>query len=153
MTDDNKDENPIENEEHEMSTGSSSSSGYQAYAHTQNVAESSRDVEYRLLAKVTGALVKAKDAPDDTKQRVEAAIWNRDVWSALRVDLCSDQNMLPQALKASLVSLSLWIERETGAVLDGKGDMEALIEVNKNIMGGLRPDVSDNDAEKQSSSG
>jgi flagellar protein FlaF len=115
--------------------------GYSAYAQTQNVAENSRDVEYRLLAQVTGSLVKAKDQPDNVKKRVESAIWNRDVWSALRVDLCSDQNKLPQDLKASLVSLSLWIERETNAVIDGKGDIEALIEVNRNIMSGLRPEM------------
>lgn len=155
MTEDetNKDNDPSQQDEKSMNPENAShtpSTGYQAYAQTQNVAENSRDVEYRLLAKVTGAMVKSKEAPDNVKQKVEAVIWNRDVWSALRVDLCSEQNMLPKELKASLVSLSLWIEKETGAVMDGKGDMDALIEVNRNIMSGLRP--SDEDGEPQQSS-
>jgi len=114
-------------------------SGYNAYTKNQNVTDSPRDVEYRLLANVTGALVEAQKEPDNTKKRVESAIWNRDVWAAFRVDLSSNQNGLPEELKASLVSLSLWIERETMAVMDGTGDIDALIEINRNIMGGLKP--------------
>lgn len=114
-------------------------SGYNAYTKNQNVTDNPRDVEYRLLANVTGALVEAQNNPDNTKKRVESAIWNRDVWAAFRVDLSSNRNALPDDLKASLVSLSLWIERETMAVMDGTGDINALIEINRNIMGGLKP--------------
>ncbi len=117
-------------------------SGYSAYENSLNLSDDSRDVEYRLLAQVTSALIKAKDNPGDVKLVMEAAMWNRDVWSALRVDLTDDNNRLPQELRASLISLSLWIERETQSVMGSEGDIDALIEVNKNIMAGLKPEMA-----------
>lgn len=119
-----------------------SSKGYAAYgnAHTQSV--DPRDVEYRLLAQVTSAMMRARENTDDVKPRLEAALWNRNVWSALRVDLSSDGNQLPKELRASLISVSLWIEKETMAVMEGKGDLDAMIDINRNIMAGLKPDTS-----------
>lgn len=116
--------------------------GYAAYnnAHTQSV--DARDVEYRLLAQVTSALLRARDNPNEVKPRLEAALWNRNVWSALRVDLTSDENQLPKELRASLISVSLWIEKETMAIMDGKGDLDAIIDINRNIMAGLKPENS-----------
>jgi flagellar biosynthesis activator protein FlaF len=114
--------------------------GYTAYKSVQNKTEDPRDIEYRLLAQVTGALIKGRDNPKEFKARVEAILWNRDVWSALRVDLSAEDNALPNALRASLISVSIWIEKETYALLDGKGDLDAVIEINRNIMAGLKPE-------------
>lgn len=116
--------------------------GYATYHSTQNQSVDPRDVEYRLLAQVTGALMRARENPNDVKPRLEAALWNRNIWSALRVDLSSEGNQLPEALRASLISVSLWIEKETMAVMDGKGDIDAIIDINRNIMAGLKPDTS-----------
>lgn len=115
--------------------------GYAAYKSAETQTGDMRDVEYRLLAQVTSALIQAKENPDDVKKRVHAASWNRDVWSALRVDLSSEDNQLPKELRSSLISISLWIERETYAVMDNMGDLDALIDVNRNIMAGLKPDL------------
>ncbi len=114
--------------------------GYSAYTQVQNKTGNARDVEYRLLAQVTHDLSEALKTPSDVKKRVTAALRNRDVWSALRLDLSNENNALPKELRASLVSLSLWIERETSEVIDGTGDIDALIEVNRNIMAGLKPE-------------
>ena len=115
--------------------------GYTAYGAAQNKADDPRDLEYRLLAQVTGALIQAKNTPDDIKPRVDAALWNRDVWSALRVDLADDNNALPKELRAAIISVSLWIEKETMRVIDGSGDIDALVDINRNIMAGLKPDT------------
>jgi flagellar protein FlaF len=112
--------------------------GYGAYARTQNVTESSREVEYRLLAQVTGAMIKARENPDDFRAMVDVALWNRSVWAAFRDDLSHPQNGLPVDLKARLISLSLWVDRETFAVLSKQTDMEAIIDVNRMVMDGLR---------------
>ncbi len=61
---------------------------------------------------------------------------------ALRVDLYDENNQLPQQLRASLISLSLWIEKETFALLEGEGDIDALIDINRNIMAGLKPELA-----------
>lgn len=114
--------------------------GYTAYKTNQNKTESPRDIEYRLLAQVTHALITARDNPDLFADRIKAILWNRDVWSALRVDLSDEDNQLPKPLRASLISISIWIEKETRAVMDGKGDLDAMIDINRNIMAGLKPD-------------
>lgn len=117
-----------------------SRTGYSAYKTAQNNQMDGRDTEYRLLAQVTGALMAARDNPKDIKAKVDAVLWNSKIWSAFRVDLYSDDNRLPQELRASLISLSLWVDRETHAVMDGNSDMDALIEINRNIMAGLKPE-------------
>ncbi len=123
-----------------QSDQSMTNDGYNAYTQVQNKTGDGRDIEYRLLAKVTHGLAEALKTPNDVKKRVAAALHNRDVWSALRLDLSNENNALPKELRASLISLSLWIERETSSVIDGNGDIDALIEVNRNIMAGLKPE-------------
>ena len=118
-----------------------SSNGYATYKTAQTKSDDPRDIEYRLLAQVTGAMIDAKYAKE-VKPKIEAVLWNSRVWSALRVDLYDEKNQLPEQLRGSLISLSLWIERETHAIMDGDGDMEALIDINRNIMAGLKPELA-----------
>ena len=117
--------------------------GYAAYKSASTQTTDTRDVEYRLLAQVTGALIQAKEDPSNFSKRCEAACWNRDIWSALRVDLSHETNQLPKDLRASLISVSLFIEKETYAVMDNTGDIDTLIEINRNIMAGLKPELHD----------
>jgi len=128
-----------------------SSAGYSVYKSAQTNKDDPRDVEYRLLAQVTSALIKARENPQDVKERVQAAKWNRDVWAAFRQDLMSDNNQLPQDLRASLVSISLWVDKETLAIMDGRGDIDAAIEINRNIMAGLKPESSGEEQTPQTS--
>lgn len=118
-----------------------SSNGYATYKTAQTKSDDPRDIEYRLLAQVTGAMIDAKNTKE-VKPKIEAILWNSRVWSALRVDLYDEKNQLPEQLRGSLISLSLWIERETHAIMDGEGDMDALIDINRNIMAGLKPELA-----------
>lgn len=114
-------------------------SGYAVYKTVQNKTDDPRDVEYRLLAQVTADLMRVRDNPQDFQTRIKTAMWNRDIWSALRVDLAHEDNQLPKQLRASLISISIWVDKETMRVMDGNGDIDALIDVNRNIMAGLKP--------------
>lgn len=128
--------------------------GYTAYKASQQQNQDTRDVEYRLLAQVTAALIAAKEknAAYELREKLDAILWNRDVWSALRVDLSSDGNGLPKELRASLISIAIWVEKESLRLLDGNGDIDALIDVNRNIMAGLKPHSdADDQSETQSS--
>ena len=116
--------------------------GYNAYAQAQNVTEDPRHTEYRLLAQVTGALIKARYGECRLQEKIQALLLNQRVWEAFMADLTDTGNTLPQALKAQLVSLAIWVVKETNAVLDDSGDIDALIAVNRNIMDGLRPAVA-----------
>src|SRR4051812_43719140 len=114
-----------------------SAAGYGAYSHVQNRTEDSRSVEYRLLAQVTAAMLSARDSSKDFPKLVDAVLWNRSVWAAFRDDLAHPQNGLPEDLKARLISLSLWVDRESFAVLGKTPDIDTLVEVNRMIMEGL----------------
>lgn len=112
--------------------------GYGAYRKVQNHTEDSRSIEFRLFGEITAELLKARDHPQQFDLKTNAVLRNRKLWAALREDLVDPANALPKAVRANLISLSMWVEKETFAVLDKRSDLEALIEVNKQIMEGLQ---------------
>ena len=117
---------------------------YNAYQQSANAAENPREIEYRLLGQVTAALIQAENSGVEQQTKIDALLWNRSVWSAFRVDLMDPSNRLPTELRASLVSLSIFVEKETASAIDGSVDLSALIDINKSIMDGLRPSVEMN---------
>lgn len=117
---------------------------YTAYKFSQHTSTDSRDTEYRLLAQVTARLLSLKESQAATnlegkRDLIDAVLWNRNVWSALRSDLASDGNRLPKEIRGSLISIAIWVEKECLRIVEEKGDLDALIEVNRNIMAGLKP--------------
>jgi flagellar biosynthesis activator protein FlaF len=112
----------------------------QAYQRAAQRAESPRDTEYRLFAEVTRALIDAAQVDaSDLKTRVAALDWNRRLWTALAADCASTQNRLPEALRASIISLSMFVGRHTSETIRGGGPLDLLIDVNRSIMQGLKP--------------
>ncbi len=112
----------------------------QAYQQAAARAESPRDIEYRLFGQVTRALIGAADAdPADMAARMDALDWNRRLWSVLATDCASTGNQLPVQLRANIISLSLWVNRHTSAIMRNEADFAPLIDVNKMMMQGLGP--------------
>jgi flagellar protein FlaF len=112
----------------------------QAYHQAATRAESPRQAEYRLFAQVTLALMEAAKADvHDIAARVDALDWNRRVWTALSEDCAQPGNGLPASLRASIISLAIWVGRHTSAVIRRQEHFEPLIEVNRMIMQGLAP--------------
>lgn len=110
----------------------------QAYHQAATRAESPRQTEYRLFGQVTLALMEAaKTDPSDVATRIDALDWNRRVWTVLGEDCANPANGLPAPLRASIISLSIWVGRHTSAVIRRREDIEPLIEVNRLIMQGL----------------
>jgi len=110
----------------------------QAYHQAATRAESPRQTEYRLFAQVTLALMEAAKAdPSDVAARVDALDWNRRVWTVLGDDCANPANGLPASLRASIISLAIWVGRHTSAVIRRRENIEPLIEVNRLIMQGL----------------
>ena len=104
----------------------------------------SRNAEYRLLAQVTAALIDAQETAGDMKKNptkmqklAEALNWNNEVWSAFMEDCRSENNKLPEKLRGGILSLGLWVGKETQAAMNGEVSLEALISVNRDIMKGL----------------
>jgi flagellar protein FlaF len=111
-----------------------------AYHQAAVRAESPRETEYRLFAQVTLALMEAAKAdPHDVSARIDALDWNRRVWTALSEDCSNPGNALPAQLRASIISLSIWVGRQTSKVVRREDTIESLIEINRTVMQGLAP--------------
>ena len=119
-----------------------------AYKRTIRESESPRQIERRILSNITGRLEAEAQAFDGAayladRTRILAAGLrgtlrdNQAIWIALRNDLAQPANALPPALRASLISIALWVERQTLQVLGGAAGIRALAEVNNNIIAGL----------------
>lgn len=131
-------------------------SSYDAYNRTIKNTSSPRDVEYRLLGQVTAALMKAKVRKDQARNTpaamaevMDALNWNNQVWDTFVEDVGTEGNMLPRELRAAIVSLGIWVSRETGLVTSGDGDIDALISVNRAIMRGLNPARAEKEEQEQ----
>ncbi|HYM32823.1 MAG TPA: flagellar biosynthesis regulator FlaF [Candidatus Cybelea sp.] len=107
----------------------------QKYQAVQRTTEHPRHTEYRLFAQVTRALMDSKDKSGP--QRIDALDWNRRMWLTLQSDLADDRNKLPTQLKASLISLSIWVDKHTSKAMTGNLPVEPLIAINRSIMEGL----------------
>ena len=121
-------------------------SGIDAYKKTINQTATSRDTEYRLLAQVTSELIKAIDNkvgagndPIKMSQVASALNWNKQVWDVFVEDCGTAGNQLPRDLRAAIVSLGIWVTKETALALEGEGDIDSLVAVNRDIMKGLKP--------------
>ena len=110
----------------------------QAYKTAATRTESPREMEYRLFGQVTRALVHASTVEkSDIATRIDALDWNRRLWSTLATACSEPSNTMPQALRAQIISLDLFISRHSSAVMRGEDDFETLIDINRMIMQGL----------------
>lgn len=120
---------------------------FQAYQKASTRVEDPRSTEYRLFAQVTRALMKASETDRvDISSRIDALDWNRRLWSNLGADCASVENKLPDQLRASIISLSLFVSKYTSQVMRGTGEFEVLIDLNRTIMQGLAPPPQSNTA-------
>ncbi|OYU77220.1 MAG: flagellar biosynthesis regulator FlhF [Alphaproteobacteria bacterium PA3] len=99
-------------------------------------------MEYRLFGQVTRALMDIQDLPRyEIARRMDALDWNRRVWSFMAADCASADNALPENLRASIISLSLWVSRYSSEVMQKGEDVEPLIDINRTIMQGLASQI------------
>ena len=108
-----------------------------AYQLARNITESPRSTEARLMREITGELIAARDAGRTGPLLMPVLFRNRTVWGAF-ADACSTRgNRLPDGLRASIISIGLWVERYTSEVVTGRDTIDPLIEVNRAIIEGL----------------
>jgi flagellar protein FlaF len=74
-------------------------------------------------------------------RRMDALDWNRRVWSFMAADCVNSDNGLPENLRASIISLSLWVGRYSSEVMQKGEDVEPLIDINRTIMQGLASQI------------
>ena len=110
----------------------------QAYKTAATRAESPREMEYRLFGQVTRALMHAATVDrSDIATRIDALDWNRRLWSTLATDCTSPHNALGQSMRAQIISLSLFVNRHSSAIMRGEETFQDLIDLNRMMMQGL----------------
>lgn len=103
------------------------------YAATQNAAASPREIELRAFRYVNGLLAGAGDVP----ARTTALSKTTQLWQILLGDLISDGNALPDDLKARLISLGLWAQREALARMMDEASLQPLMDLHRDMIAGL----------------
>jgi flagellar protein FlaF len=59
------------------------------------------------------------------------------VWLTFKMDLVEQNNGLNPDLRASILSLAAWVEKQTQGVLSGEKSVKPLIDINRSIIDGL----------------
>ena len=71
-------------------------------------------------------------------ESIEALLFANRLWCLLLEDLADPGNSLPDSLKASLISIGIWVLRQTEELrLGTSADFAALIDVSESIRRGL----------------
>jgi flagellar biosynthesis activator protein FlaF len=112
------------------------------YARPEAPMRSARSIEYDILARTTKALTTAaRRKADDFAGLVAALHDNQRLWSTFAADVADDDNGLPQALRARLFYLFEFTVTHSRNILDGRGSVDVLVDINTAVMRGLRGDV------------
>ena len=111
----------------------------QAYAQTQKSALSSREIEAMAFTKTALLLEDAKNNLEDYDSYASALKFNQLLWTIIQADVVDKENKLPDVLKANILSLSIFVDKQTiKALADSKAEhLETLININKNLAEGL----------------
>lgn len=111
-----------------------------AYQHGQRLALTPCIAEAEAFTKAALLLVKAKHREDDYTSYATAVKFNQVLWTLIQSDLSENGSRFPDDLKSDLLSLSLFVDRQTvKALSEPKAEhLEALIEIDRNIARGLR---------------
>jgi flagellar protein FlaF len=98
-----------------------------------------KDRERQILSRSIDLLLVAQKAGTKSVEAVQAIHFLNRVWTAFVEDLGSEDNDLPQELRANLISIGLWLLREAEEVRQGRSDnFEGLIEVSQIIRDGIQ---------------
>jgi flagellar protein FlaF len=108
-----------------------------AYKETKEEIVAPRDMERRIFERVTNQLRLADQEESRTELFHRAVLENRRLWAALASDVSDPSNQMPNELKAGLLSLAIWVERESPSIHSGEAAISGLIEVNQALIAGL----------------
>ena len=104
----------------------------------EETSEQIRENERMALDRSVALLRQAQRAGRGTRESVEALLFVNRLWTLLLEDLSDSGNGLPDSLKASLISIGIWILHRAEEIRQGKiNDFSALIEVSESIRDGL----------------
>jgi flagellar protein FlaF len=107
------------------------------------VVDDSRQVmrarERSAMDRVIAMLRAARDKGENSREAIEAIFYLRRLWAIFLDDLRSPENELPEQLRAGIVSIGIWMNKEIDRFRAGQTkDLTPIIEINEIIRDGLK---------------
>ncbi len=97
-----------------------------------------RDREREAINRSIELLEKARQAGPRSRETMDALRYLDRLWSLLLDDLAHADNRLPKELKASLISIGIWILREVDLLRNERSEnFTGLIDISQIISNGL----------------
>src|SRR5579872_7413568 len=111
-----------------------------AYAQQQKRNLSPREVEAMAFTKAALMLEDAKKLTNNIAEFSKALRFNHLLWTIIQADLTDPENQLPPEIKANVMSLSIFVDKQTTKALRTTAaiDLDVLININRNLAAGLR---------------
>ena len=104
--------------------------------------ENKREMDAAAFSQAAYVLDQARQKISDTDACEKALKYNQLLWSIVQADVAEGNNELPDELKANLMSLSLFVDKQTSKGLSEPTEelLDSLININLNISEGLMED-------------
>ena len=97
-----------------------------------------RQIERETIIRVITDLQRGLEDGPESIETIKACAVIQKMWTILIVDLLQDENQLSVELRAGLISIGLWIQREVADILAGKSsNFSGIIDVMFMIADGL----------------
>jgi len=105
---------------------------------SQDSSRNYRKIEREALMKAIKAMRLGYEAGPTSHESIRACILMQKIWSIILTDVMDDENKLPLDLRANIISIGIWIQRELTDILSGKSNnLTGVIEINQIIADGL----------------
>ncbi|MCF8481674.1 MAG: flagellar biosynthesis regulator FlaF [Rhodospirillum sp.] len=116
-----------------------------AYQQNQKANLTPREVEAMAFTKAAVMMEDARNKEGDKEALSQALRFNHLLWTIIQADITEPSNSLPPELKANIMSLSLFVDKQTTSILRSRdaSEVEILITINRNLASGLRANPGD----------
>jgi len=113
-------------------------SGYGAYENHIKTTESPHETDAAVLEHAAQVLLAAKETDDDEDFYL-ALNYNQRIWTVIQT-FAVEENPLPDQIKANLISLSVFVDKQTYKALaeSDPSKLDVLININRQIAAGFR---------------
>ena len=101
--------------------------------------DNKREMDAAAFSQAAYVLDQARQNMDDSELSERALKYNQLLWSIVQADVSAKDNSLPEELKANLMSLSIFVDKQTTEGLKNTSNelFDSLINMNLNIAEGL----------------
>jgi flagellar biosynthesis activator protein FlaF len=105
----------------------------------ENSPKVARERERQIFERCLELLNAADATGPNSREATEAVAFCQRIWAAFLEDLAGPDNALPKELRAEIISIGLWVVRETENIRLGKAsDFKPIIEVTAALRDGLQ---------------